>query len=63
MSKQAEKEPKVFSVMSETGEILRLIEADGVKQVKAALMPNVGKPSTLTVAKLVAGGMKVEKAA
>jgi len=56
------KEATVFSVMDSTGKITRLIQADSVKAVKAMVTPEIGKPSTMTVAKLVADGMKVESA-
>ena len=55
-------EPTIFSIMDSTGMITRLIQADSVKQVKAMVTPEIGRPSTMTVAKLVADGMKVERA-
>ena len=56
------KEPTIFSIMDSTGMITRLIQADSVKQVKAMVTPEIGRPSTMTVAKLVGNGMPVEVA-
>lgn len=60
----SDKEVRLFSVMDKDGEIVRLVEANTAGQVKAYLIRHYsfGKPSGYTVAKLVAGGMKVEKA-
>ena len=56
------KEAKVFAVLSATGEIQRLIQADSKAQVKAMVTPQITVPSALSVARLVADGMKVELA-
>ena len=62
MKSNEPKEATVFSVMDPTGAIVRLIQADSVKQVKAMVTPEIGRPSTMTVAKLVGNGMPVEVA-
>lgn len=59
------KEPRVFSVMDKEGAIKRLVEAQNVKEVKAFLLADtlIDEPSTHTVAKLMEGGMRIERAA
>jgi len=58
------KESKIWSVMDSNGKITRLVEAQTATQVRAHLLKDtqIDKPAALTVAKLVAAGMAVERA-